>query len=117
MAGRLRSVILVAAVVIGLLAAVPRLAVTSGSGTSVEHGAQMLPRHGLGACAPGAARCDVGWPTTVAGLAGVGATFVAAMVMLVEAVRRSRRRPTTPSLARGIPSRIDRPPQLLAAPY
>jgi membrane protease YdiL (CAAX protease family) len=117
MADRLRSVVLVAAVVIGLPAAVPHLAVNPGSATRVELGAQASARHGLGSCVPGALRCDPGAPASAAGPAWVGATFVPAGVLLVVAVRRTRRRRSTPSLARGVTLGIDRPPRLLALPF
>jgi hypothetical protein len=107
MAGRLRSVILAGAVMTGLPAAVPYLAITSGSGIRVEHRAP--PRHGLGTCAPGVAQCDPGGQASLAAPAWVGATFVAAAVALAMAVRWAHRRTTTRPLARRIPSGIDHP--------
>ena len=117
MAGRLRSVILVAVALIGLLAAVPQLAITSGSGSRVEHVAQLLHRHSLGTCAPGTERCDPIGPASVATPAWAGASSVEAGVTLMVAAHRPRRRITTPPLARAIPSGIDRPPQLLAGSH
>ena len=116
-AGRLRSVILVAAAVIGLLAAVPQLVITSGSGSRVEQWTQLLHRQGLGTCAPGVARCDPVGPASLATPAWMGATFVAVGVTLMVAAFWPRRRIINPPLARGIPAGIDRPPQLLASSH
>jgi len=118
MAVRLRPVVLVAAVVIGLLAAFPHLTGPSGSATRVDAVAPTAVGRGLGACAPGAQRCDPSTPSSsAAGPFGVGLVFVAAGVVFVLGIRRSRRRRSAHPLARGVALGIDRPPRLLLVAY
>ncbi len=112
MAVRLRPVVLVAAVVVGLLAAFPHLAVTPAPSTRTD-AVPPASGHILGACAPGVQRCDPSAPSSSpAGPAFAGAAFVATGVALVLSFRRQRRPKDRRPLARGVLLGIERPPQL-----
>ena len=115
MAGRLRPVVLAAAVVIGLLAAFPHLGVTSSAPTHAAVQPVRAPGDGLGNCAPGAQRCDPSSPSsTVASSLWTGVAILAAFLPIGALARRIRRGQSNQRLATGVSVGIDRPPQLLA---
>ena len=116
MAVRLRPVLLVAAVALGLLVAFPHLYSTpQAPSTHAVVGTVGTPGHGLGSCAPGTQRCDPSAPaSSLTSSLWPGMTFVAALVAIGAVARRNRRSRLRRPLAAGVDSALERPPQLLA---
>jgi len=115
MAVRLRPVLLVAAVALGLLVAFPHVAsAPQALTTRAAAGTVAAPAHGLGSCAPGTQRCDPSAPvSSLFSSLWTGMTFVAALIMIGGIARWTRRSPSRRPLAAGVVSGLERPPRPL----
>jgi hypothetical protein len=116
MAVRLRPVLLVAAVALGLLVAFPHLTATPRAPSiQTAAGAVQLPGKDLGSCAPGTERCDPSTPASpLISSLWTGMAFVVALVATGAVSRRPRRSLPKRRLAAGVESGLERPPQLPA---
>jgi hypothetical protein len=115
MDSRLRLVVLIAAVVVGLLAAFPHLDTMSLTPTAGSvAGAVQTPGHDPGSCAPGMQRCDPSAPASpVTSSVGTGMAFQAAVTAIAVVARPTRRATSRRRLSAGVVLGIERPPQLL----
>jgi len=115
MDSRLRLVVLIAAVVVGLLAAFPHFdAMSLTPAARSVAGTVQTPGHDLGSCAPGIQRCDPSAPAPpVTSSVGTGVAFLAAVTAIAIVARRTRRATSERRLRAGVVLSIERPPQLL----